>query len=376
MRSKFLFFVFSFWIITTSVILLNIYTNTYGLFSDFQLSYKEVHNDRVSKYNWALNAQEQPEAFIFGSSNSMRFTPDSIASITGLSCMNFGLFHARAEDYWCMTNALIDGLDSPPRLIIFCLDDWNFCDEKAPSDEIFRGAEKRLSVKPKFSHYLDDYSVLKLRWAQLKFALAFENLESSVNAVTAMFKDTIGFNKFIPEMTETFYPNGVRRFYGRIDEKPGDLTDTCESGTFDVSAYLHEIDSAWKHFPETKNGILDKSHENFKWFSYRRLELFERTIKKLNEVKCQVIFNIMPNQPYFKKILTESTNYNQRLAYLKSYLNYLDFKYANVLVVKDNSDIKNFDGFENHFFDYMHPTSVNSNLMIETFRQELIDHAF
>jgi len=376
LKSKFWFIITTFFLLITIISVLNIYTNTYGLFSDYQLSYKEVHNDRISKFNWVINQNPQPRAFIFGSSNSMRFNPDSIFTYTGLPCINFGLFHARSEDYWCMANALIAELKEPPKLIVFCIDDWNFCDEPAPSDEIFKGTEKRLAVKSNFSKYLDDFAYSKLIWSQLKFSLSYEHLKSSLNAVYFSLTDSAGFKKSIPLMTETFYEDGTRRVYGRIDEKPGDLTDTCESGKFNVSKYLYEVDSAWKHFPPTKNGILDKSHENFKWFSYRRLDLFDRTIQLLSEKNCKVVFNIMPNQPYFKKILEEKTNYLQRLTYLNQYLKYLQMKYPNVIAIKDNSDISNFNGFENHFFDYMHPTSVNSSLMMLTFKNELESYAF
>ncbi|MBK9193323.1 MAG: hypothetical protein IPM77_18555 [Crocinitomicaceae bacterium] len=229
MKSKFWFIVITFFLLVTIISGLNIYTNTYGLFSDYQLSYKEVHNDRISKFNWAISQSNQPQAYIFGSSNSMRFDPDSIAAYTGLTSINFGLFHARSEDYWCMTNALISELNEPPKLIVFCLDDWNFCDEPAPSDEVFKGTEKRLAVKSDFSKYLDDFSYNKLIWSQFKFSLSYEHLKSSVNAVHYSLTDSLGFKKSIAVMTETFYEDGTRRVYGRIDEKPGDLTDTCES---------------------------------------------------------------------------------------------------------------------------------------------------
>lgn len=354
----------------------NIYFNVYGLFSDAQFEYKMVHNDRVSKFNWVLDLEEEPECFILGSSNSMRLRPDSLKAITGLNTFNFGLFHSRAEDFWCMSNALLDSLKTPPKLIVFCLDDWNFSDQPPKNDEFFRGAEKRLSFKKTFSHYLDDYAAYKLRWAQLKASLTLEHLQYSSVAFWKLITADSAYPKKIAPMTDVFYLDGTRKKYFGLDEKAEDLSDTCETGTYDMTAHLTSVDSLYRLYPETKNGLIDKSNENFKWFSYRRLELFERTIALLESKNVQVILNLMPLQPYFREVLMRQTNYVYRLKFMVGYMEYLQARYSNIILIKDNSAIENFNGFENHFFDYMHPTYVNSNLMIESFRNELEKHAF
>ncbi len=370
-RKKFRLFLITYILLVSIICSLNIYFNVYGLFSNYQLEYKMVHNDRISKFRWIQDMETTPECFVYGSSNSMRFIPDSLESMTGLKSFNLGLFHARSEDYWCMSNVLINELDKTPKLIFFGLDDWSFSDEPAEPDEVFVGAEKRLAFKKEFSSYLDDYSTFKLRWAQFKASLTFEHFKESISAFLSSIKDSSGFQKSIPVMTDVFYEDGIRKKYGRIDEEDEDITDTCETGTYDMTKYLREVDSTWKTFPVTKNGILDKSHENFEKFSWRRLQLFERTIKLLDDNNCTVAINIMPNQKYFRDVLMTRTTYPIRLLYLKGYLEYLKAKYSNIIAIKDNSDVEYFGGF-----DYMHPTSVNSSLMLETFRKDFSEYAF
>ncbi|MDA7803716.1 hypothetical protein N8987_04000 [Crocinitomix sp.] len=359
-----------------SIVVFNFYFNVYGLFSDYQTSYRVVVNDRVGKYNWIINMEEKPEAYIFGSSNSMRMNPDSIESITGLKSFNMGMFHARVEDFWCMANALLNSDETHPKLIIFCIDDWNFADEPPKSDEIFQGAEKRLAYKPVLSKYLDDFSKIKLNWGKLSAALTFDHFENSFLALQKCIIDSAHFQKNIPTMLTTFYENGVRKKYGKMDEPNRDITDTCETGTYDMTASLKEINENWKTFPFTPRGILDKSHSAFDKLSDRRIKLFERMIKMLNKYNCKVILNMMPNQPYFKKIIEEQTTFKTRLNRLLTYFNKLKMKYDNIILIKDNSDISNFNGDPNHFFDYMHPTSVNSDRMIESMRTELQEYAF
>ena len=108
----------------------------------------------------------------------------------------------------------------------------------------------------------------------------------------------------------------------------------------------------------------------------RRLTLFYRTVEKLDKLGCKMVINIMPNQPYHKSLIEKETNYTERMKNFRLYLDFLASKFPGIIIIQDNSDISNFGGEENHFFDHIHPTSYNSDLMIESFRDKLEEHAF
>ena len=104
-KSQFWTFVIGFLTIVVITSFFNIYFNPYSTFSDFQFEKKMVHSDRVSKYNRVKEMKKKPECFVMGSSNSMRFLPETIDSLLGLSAFNFGVFHARVEDFWCISRS-------------------------------------------------------------------------------------------------------------------------------------------------------------------------------------------------------------------------------------------------------------------------------
>jgi hypothetical protein len=343
---------------------LNIYVNPYSSFSDYQLETKKVHSDRVSKYERLLAIEEIPEAFIFGSSNSMRFRPDYLKEKSGLNSFNYGVFHARVEDFWCISNVLINELHFEPKLVVFCLDDWNFADEPAPNDEFFKGAEKRLAYKFVYSKYLDDYSDVKLKWFQFKSSINIDQTLASISALKEQVDSSRSWEKTVPDISETFYEDGVRKKYGKLTGG-ADISELAESGEFDVTQDLKDTHKDWKRFANTKDGILTGSHEMFENFSMRRLRLFVRTIELLNDSDCEVVLNLMPLQPYYQNLVVESTNYLERMRSLNSFLLFVQSKFENVILLVDNSDIQFFNGFENHFFDTIHPTSVNSDLMLD-----------
>ncbi|MCH2232354.1 MAG: hypothetical protein MK105_18610 [Crocinitomicaceae bacterium] len=375
-QNKLKLFVVVFSTLTIIVVVFNVFMNPYGYYSDYQFEEKAINNDRIAKYQWIKELEEQPECYSFGSSNSMRISPDSLESITGLKSFNYGMFHATAEDFWSILNALLEADVKRPKLVVFCLDDWNFADKPAPADEVFSGAEKRLAYKPVFAHHLKDYSIMKLYWARFKSALQISQLKVSWSGFFKMITNGSSFERKLTNMTDIFYENGTRIKYGSLNDPDYDLTDTCETGTFEMSEYLREVDSLWKCFPISHTGLMSKSHEDFDNFSQRRLELFYQTILKLEEIDCKVVINIMPNQPFHRDLIVEKTNYLERLENFKLYLSWIESRFKNVICVKDNNDVKNFNGFENHFFDHIHPTSVNSDLMIESFRTELENYAF
>jgi hypothetical protein len=359
-----LIFLFLFGSLVLCTSLFNIYFNPYSTFSDYQFESKKVYSDRVAKFKKIESLESKPEGYVLGSSNSMRMLPDHLEQETGLSFFNYGVFHARVEDFWAISNVLISDLNAEPKLILLCLDDWNFADEPPPSDELFLGAEKRLAYKDVYAKYLDDFSEIKQNWFQFKASINIDQSLGSLSVLRAQIDSADSWEKTIPDISETFFDDGVRKRYGILG-RDDDITEEVEKGELDVSAQLEKTHLDWKKYPVTKDGILSNSHEVFENFSMRRLKLFYRTLKLLEGNDCKVILNVMPLQPYYKKLVLDATNYEERMLNFNKYLSWLNLHLSNIVLIQDNSDISDFSGFENHFFDHIHPSSVNSSLMID-----------
>ena len=365
--------VFILLVATTSIV--NIYFNPYATFSNYQFEKRVVVSDRMQKCLQVKGLSEKPEAFVLGSSNSMRFLPKTIDSLTGLNAYNYGVFHARVEDFWCISNVILKDFKLRPKLVLFCIDDWNFADEPAPPDEFFEGAEKRLAFKPIYAKYLDDYSTGKLLWNQFKASINVDQTTASLDVLKDQLVNGRTWTKEIVDYSTTFFDDGVRIRYGTLGSDR-DVTEEAESGQFDVTQSLMSTHEDWKKYPKTNRGILSDSHEMFENFSPRRLELFVRTIELLEENGCKVILNLMPLQPYYKSLVLETTNYSKRIDHLKNFLAWLKLRHHNILLVQDNTDISYFSGHENHFFHNIHPTSVNSDLMLFRLFREIDVNAF
>lgn len=315
---------------------------------------------------------DKPECIVMGSSNSMRMLPETLEDDLGLKAFNYGVFHARAEDFYCIGKLLTAQPETTPKVVFLCVDDWNLADEPALPDEVFEGAEKRLAYKPLLSQYLDDYNGFSLGWARVKASLSWNQTETSIKSLAKAWEQG-SISRKPPELTDVFFKNGVRKTYKSIFEV--EVTELAESGEYDVGAALktrHEELLSYSNHPE---GFLSDSHENFKQFSERRWDYFTRFISTLNEHEVKILVNVMPNQPFYQELVEQSTNYEQRIDTLISRLNKLQQTYPSILVVKDNHTIENFGGSEKHFFDHMHPTSYNSDLMIRSVLKELPENA-
>ena len=354
-------------ILFSATISINFYVNSYGYYGDEQLGDNGVFNAEIAKYDYLKQARIKPKAIVLGSSNSMRMLPKTIDSLFGLSAYNYGVYQATVEDFYCISNALIRDLKILPALMIICVDDWNFAEYPVAGDVVFKGGQNRLCYKWRLSQYLKDFSWITLRWCQLKSAISYEQTASSIS----ILKTGVGEKK-IPDISKVFLEGGVRKKYSNEDGE--DITDLAEQGKYKATEALQKFHE--KSLKLDPRGLTKGSHEDFKNLEPERLKLFEELIQFLEKNKVKVILNIMPVQPYVQQVLIEHTSYAQRMSLLAAYLNDLKNKYPNIILVKDNHEIKNFNGLSEHFFDRIHPTSVNSDSMLVSIKRQLIDYAF
>ncbi len=367
-KNKILIIFFSVALFLGLIILINIFVNPYGFYGESQKKI-EILNSRNLKFNHLKNSESNYEAFVFGSSNSMRFSPNFIEKKTNLKTYNYGVFYATAEDYYCLPKTLYEIKSINPKLIIFCLDVFSF--KKAPKtfDEVFKGARNRLSYYTRASKYLPDFSNIKLNWYRIKSALTFKQTLISVKAIiNGNFK-----NLSLKEIySNGFTVDGCRKKYANFEGR--DITETAEKGNYDIEEYIKIKDLEFQKQRNGQKGIVSVTGDyDFEGLSVRRLHLFESIINFLNKKDCKVVINIMPVEPYFYSLLTKRTKHEKNIQSLNDFCISLTRKYPNLIVVKNNSHINNFNGQKNHFFDQYHPTNINSSLMIKSLNLDKID---
>jgi len=373
MSSKSFLKIFSFSIIflCALTISVNVFINPYGYYGDQSLGGAYITNAHIAKYNYLKNLKNKPNTFILGSSNAMRFTPKTIDSALNLNSFNFGVYQASIEDFYCISKVIIEDLNIKPKLMFICIDDWNFSSYSKKKDVVFTGAQNRLAYKTKFSKHLKDYSPLVLYWSRFKTAISIDQTITSLNSL----KESI-LNKSVIKLTtnieDAFYKNGVRKKYANL--QGADITEIAQSGKYDVTKYLNDEHN--KSLKNIKTGIFKNSHEDFNKLQPERLNLLIELVEYLQHNNVKIIFNIMPLQPFYKSLVIKYSNYNERMSELIGFLTNLKSKYNNVLIVKDNSDISNFNGDPSHFFDHIHPTSINSDLMIFSILKKINKDAF
>jgi hypothetical protein len=348
--------------------LLNLYVNPYGFFGDLHVGSGPIFNARYDKHVNLLTLDTKPEVIVMGSSNSMRMRPQSIQELTGLPSYNYGVYHARAEDFYCIGQLLTADEKTTPKAIILCLDDWNLADEPALPDEVFAGAEKRLAYKPLLARHLDDYSVGKLFWARFKAALSWTHTKASLDALRSA-KESADFSRKQNPLAAVFFKDGVRKNYGSVFGD--DVTDLAESGEYDVGTALKTHHEEMLGYSQHHLGFITTSHEMFEKFSDRRWNYLDRFFDRMDTAGVKVILNVMPNQPFYQQLVREHGNYDERISIFLKRLNELEEKHDCIILLKDNHNIENFGGSEHHFFDHMHPTSVNSDLMLKSIFEAL-----
>jgi hypothetical protein len=354
------------------VSLINVFINPYGYYGNKQMVSTTLCLNYF-KLKVLEKAATKPQAIIYGSSNSLSMDTKLVENYTGLKTYNYGVFQFTVEDFYCSVRALYEN-HIQPKLIILCMDDWLIAERPKPKDEVFKGAQNRLSYKPELSKFLPDYSPITLNWCRFKSSLSYTQLEYASPEFFNRLKH-FNFSPLSPEEIMLFFhEDGTRKKFTDADNK--DITDSAEQGKYDVEGYLKKRHHQLMNYPDKPKGLLTEGQEIFKGFSANRIALLESTLQFLEERNCKVILNIMPVQPYYKKLMEEQTNYDERIKKLLVICSNYKSKYSNIMMVRDNHEVADFNGKPNYFYDQIHLTASNSALMLESLFKNIPKDAF
>jgi len=372
-KKKFRLFLIVFLLLLVIVGTWNICINPYGYYGNTNIGDAPIFNSRVKKLEHLRERETVPQVVVMGSSNSMRMLPATIERITGKTAFNYGVFQARVEDFYCISRAMKTELGELPEMVVLCLDDWNLAQEPAKPDEVFEGAERRLAYHPELAQYLDDYNPMYLRWCQFKNALTWEQTKTSFKVVRLAWQNDDLYRRNSP-MEAVFTSEGVRLKYA--DFGGADVTELAEAGEYNPDAILEAEHIELLRYSNKPKGFLSGTHEDFEKFSELRWQYFRDLVAFLDSNDVKLVVQIMPMQPTYQNWVEEGTNYNERLDVLKDSLTNFQAEFKSLVYVQDHHSIDLFNGKREHFFDHLHPTSVNSDLMLENLFKHVPEDAF
>ncbi|NQY10457.1 MAG: hypothetical protein HRT71_13210 [Flavobacteriales bacterium] len=178
------------------------------------------------------------------------------------------------------------------------------------------------------------------------------------------------FNSKIVPISRFFYDGGVRIRYGFNGEEN---TDIAESGNYDCSAVIYQMnEEIIKQSGGRSSFVLLHGSIHTMPFDENRFVVFDSLLHYLSELDdCKVVLTTMPYQPAFIELLKELEDFDARKKYFIEKIKLISSKYPNVVLFQDNTEISDFDGTANHFFDNCHITSVNSTLIIKSLEAEM-----
>ena len=339
------------------MLMLSVYINPWGNYG--KKGYFNLYNTRLTKTDYieSLSNEELPQVVVLGSSNVMRFRPATIKQYLGKSAFCYGVFWGKSEDMLCITKHLVKDLNHAPELLIIGIDTWTF---KPAQDEhpIFPGVRRRLLNTPVLVEHHPDVKRIPLYWS--KFIDAFSNQQ--IIAAIKAFRRSKGSRSPYLTLNESslFDLDGTRVSYGDVYGSDGQIFEAVESSEYPITERLAEIVEAGRY-----RELHHFNTYNFDSFYPPRVKYMELLLELCDQEGIQVVFVKNPVHPIFWDVLMEHTPQSRNLVKLEELLERFEKEYKVVLGTVDASQIENFGGDPEGFFDEIHPSSKNCDLILQ-----------
>jgi hypothetical protein len=325
-----------------------------------RVKYPGVYNDRLAKSDYldGLPPDRLPRAIVLGSSNEMRFSPATIQAALNLSAFNFAVFWGRTDDFLCITRHLVHDLHHRPALLIIGMDTWTFR-EGENEHPVFPGVSRLLLNTPQLVKNHPDVSPVPLYWAKFIDAFSGEQLKLSWKLLhqgkPRGAQPPLGASEF-------FAPDGARiLFYDVYGPDPHkNIFADVEAGRYPITKYLQRL--------KDKGRIREMVHFNsydFEGFSAQRIRYLDLLLDLCQREGIKVVFVMNPVHPVFWDVIAAQTPHLKNIEKLRALLKDLSKRYPAVVAVIDATRIQNFDGDPEGFFDEIHPSTHNCDLIID-----------
>lgn len=334
----------------------SVFVNPWGYFGP--VGYHPYENAHLTKTRHldALAPGQLPRVYVLGSSNVMRYSPETILRLTGQSAFNYGVFWGRAEDFYVLARHLIEERGHRPSLFIVGLEVWSFRPPDNVGNPVFDGMSQRLVNTPELARHLDGYHPLKRFWAAVTDSLTTQQLRTGLASMRrttrAPWPTSLPAGNFDRHGMLTYY----RDLYGTQE----DIFARAEAGTFPVTERLR---NRVRVNPRRPFEQLDQYL--FETFWDTRVTYFERFLRLADDHGAEVAIVLTPVHPVFRQYLVEHTDYLPLLLRLRALLGEMEQRHPSMRAVVDMSQVENFAGDPEGFFDEAHLTTRNADLILE-----------
>lgn len=339
-----------------------IYVNPWGNYGSKGFAF--LYNVRYAKtvYLSELPKQELPDIFILGSSNVMRFSPETIKDRWNMSAFNYGVFWGKAEDELLIAKHILLDLKHKPKLFIIGVDTWTF---KPHENEhpVFPGLRRRLINTPDLIKHHPDIAGYQIFWSKVRDLFSIQQLELVYRAFNnpkpKQRKEVAELGENDPQF---FQLDGTRIAYGDVyGNSQKDIFNDVENGTYHITQYFEEIVKD----PDDEKHFINYSSYHFENFWDKRIGYFEQLIQLAGEHSIKVVLVMNPIHPLFLDYLGKKSKYHlKNQSELKTLLQRIKRTNDHVLRIVDASQLKNFGGDPDGFYDEIHPSTKNCDLIL------------
>ncbi len=327
----------------------------YGAVGCFPVNDVHYYNARLAKTERleTLAPAQRPDILVLGSSNTMRFRPAKVEELFGGTCFNFGVFWGMAEDALCIANYVVLDLEHRPELLIVGIDTWTFRGD----DETC--AHRNLSNTPQLIRQHPDLPTARYLWKRSLELASSQQLSLAWRIVRRGAER----RKQLPlGGAGIFAPDGTRILFNDVYGKWSDnIFEHVDRGTYSLTDRLHPFGDRTEfgkihHF---KN-YCSPAH------SAKRLGYIDQLVELCATHDIRLAFVLNPIHPLFWRVLTEHTDHLDDVTRLRRHFATLERQHGETVVgVLDATQVERFDGDPDGFFDEIHPSTRNSDLMLE-----------
>ena len=347
---------------------LAIYVNPWRNFGDVGIT--RLMNSRSTKLRYvaALPDAELPDAYVLGSSNTMAYDPADIERLLGYSAFNFGVFWGKSEDDLTILSWILEDRKATPKLLIVGADTWAL----APAEDdhpVFPGLRRELLNEPALMKHHPPLGAWRIWWSRIIDAFSQGQLKEYYRLLRAARNGEDVARRPSPGLLESgiFRADGVRVTYGdAYGRVPGNIYEQVERGEFPIGEILQEkVDTG------RTDELVHLRTYRFDRFLPARVAHLEHFVELAEAHGIDIVFVLNPVHPIFYEVLKEQTPHEANVALLRALLERLQAAHPNILAIVDASRIENFGGDPNGFFDEIHPSSTNTERVLEKIAEAL-----
>lgn len=339
-----------------------IYVNPWGNFGDVgitrHLRSRPVKIDHLRK----LPDDKLPQVVVFGSSNTMPMRSETITAELGKTAFNLGVFWGKSEDYLCLLNWLVKDRGHVPELAIVGIDAWTI----APADDdhpIFPGLTRELLNTPDLIKYHPDVSPIPMWWSRIIDSFSQGIIKEYYRLARGAMAGERVTREHWPSLTgsKLFREDGVRIMYGdAYGRYPGNIFQMVEDGKYPIGEIIQDkLDSG-----RVEELIHFKTYA-FTQFRQQRIDYLDSFLALASERGMRVVFVLNPVHPLFWKVLDDHTQHREHIKQLDTILNGFRKEHSALIGVVDASHIEYFGGDPTGFYDEIHPTIENADLILK-----------